>query len=180
MLIETRFILVSSNIQMNVRFKTNQKLITTIMRFSKSVYDRIITRLAIIQNITLQVVGIFKLISTMLVTKSLILNGYVWSRINVKIYVDIFMCLTHKYHLLLLFTYNTSRKLKIESARVYDCREIRSGGKSQKWSPIIKVFLFSNHLRSILYPQKNCLALLFWYFSLTILNRISLYNSPYL
>ena len=27
---------------MNVRFKTNLKLITTIMRFSKSVYDRII------------------------------------------------------------------------------------------------------------------------------------------
>ena len=135
------------------------------------------TRIAIVQNITIQIVGIFNLIST--VTKSLILNGYVWSRINVKIYVDIFMCLTHKYHLLLLFTYNTSRKLKIESARVYDCREIRSGGKSQKWSPIIKVFLFSNHLRSIQYPQKNCLELLFWYFSLTILNRISLYNSPY-
>ena len=115
---------------MNVRFKTNLKLITTIMRFSKSVYDRIITRLAIVQNISIQMVGIFNLISTMLVTKSLILNGYVWSRINVKIYVDIFMCLTHKYHLLLLFTYNTSRKLKIESARVYDCREIRSGGKS--------------------------------------------------
>ena len=118
---------------MNVRFKTNLKLITTIMRFLKSVYNRIIfieTRLAIVQNISIQMVGIFNLISTMLVTKSLILNGYVWSRINVKIYVDIFMCLTHKYHLLLLFTYNTSRKLKIESARVYDCREIRSGGKS--------------------------------------------------
>ena len=114
---------------MNVGFKTNLNLITTIMRFSKSVYDRI-TWLAIVQNISIQMVGIFNWISTMLVTKSLILNGYVWSRINVKIYVDIFMCLTHKYHLLLLFTYNTSRKLKIESARVYDCREIRSGGKS--------------------------------------------------
>ena len=143
-------------------------------------YSNTSTWLAIVQNISIQMVGIFNWISTMLVTKSLILNGYVWSRINVKIYVDIFMCLTHKYHLLLLFTYNTSRKLKIESARVYDCREIRSGGKSQKWSPIINVYLFSNHLRSVLYPQKNCLALLFWYFSLTILNRISLYNSPYL